>query len=350
MGGFAQKNLTTKRKETTMNLEMITADEPLSPEVESFIEKHFAGKNPHAVIKDAIESYRVFEAGMGDIDRFRREYNEMRWVGKKWNQRELAENTNEAVLKLCKMSDAQAKMQLLVLIVTAKLGHQQTKLENQQRQIKEQAERISNQQGQIEGHQEKLEEQNQTLIEQQNRLEIQAQRLQDDNKRLIEASEALKALRSIGQEHDEEIVKQNKALSELESFYVRLRQALKDMDDTEGLQDSRIERNATGIAENRSAIERMDEQERKLGDLITKNFEEDKYRDRELARQRDKDNEHDAELERQRKKDDEHDRSLAVLLERVKDLESNRVPVWLTVIVFLDFLLSVAAISLAISK
>ena len=333
-----------------MNLEMIAVDEPLSPEVETFIEKHFTGKAPRAVIRDAVESYKVFEAGMGDIDRFRREYDEMGWVGKKWNQRELAENTNEAVLKLCKMSDAQAKMQLLVLIVTAKLGRQQTKLEDQQQQIREQTKRITNQQGQIEGHQEKLEAQNQTLIEQQNRLELQAQRLQDDNQRLIEASEALKALRSVGQEHDDEIMKQSKALSELESFYVRLRQALKDMDDAEDLQDSRIEKNAAGIAENRSAIERMDEQERKLGNLIAKNLEEDRCRDEELARQRGKDDEHDAELARQRKKDEEHDCSLAELSERVKSLECLGVSVWLKVVVFLNLLLSVAAICLAVAK
>lgn len=347
-----------------MSLEMIKVDEQLSPEVTDFIDKHFAGKDPQTVIRDAIESYKLFEAGMGDIDRFRKEYNDMGWVGKKWNQRELAENTNEAVLKLCKMSDAQAKMQLLVLIVTAKLGQQQTILSNQQRQIKEQTERISYQQGQIEGHQGELEVQNQKLIEQQGRLEIQARRLQEDNVRLIEASEALRALRSIGQEHDEEIVKQNKALSELESFYVRLRQTLKDMDDAESLQDCRIDKNATGIAENRSAIEKIVVLGRKLDDLVSKNFEGDRVRDEELARQREKDdkhdaelerqrgkdNEHDRELERQRKKDDEHDRQIKELFEHIARIENKSVPVWVKASVIVSLLLSIAAMMMALAK
>ena len=168
-----------------MNLEMITIDEQLSPEVKEFIKEHFTGKDPRSVINDAVKSYKLFEAGMGEIDKFRDKYNNMWAIRKLCNQLELAENTNDAVLKLCKMSDAQAKMQLLVLMVTAKLGQQQTMLVEQQRQIKNQTERISSQQGQIEGHQGKLEEQNQKLIEQQKRLEVQAQRLQDDNIRLI---------------------------------------------------------------------------------------------------------------------------------------------------------------------
>lgn len=347
-----------------MSLEMIKVDEQLSPEVTAFIDEHFAGKDPQAVIRDAIESYKLFEAGMGDIDRFRKEYNDMGWVGKKWNQRELAENTNEAVLKLCKMSDAQAKMQLLVLIVTAKLGQQQTILSNQQLQIKEQTERISYQQGQIEGHQGELEVQNKKLIEQQGRLEIQAQRLQEDNVRLIEASEALRALRSIGQEHDEEIVKQNKALSELESFYVRLRQTLKDMDDAESLQDRRIDKNATGIAENRSAIEKIEVLGRKLDDLVSKNFKDDKVRDEELARQREKDDKHDAELERQRAKDDEHDtelkrqrnrdeehdRLIKELTERIEKLESKKFFFWLKALIFINTLLAVLAFAVAMTR
>ena len=333
-----------------MNLEMITVDEKLSPEVMTFINKHFKGKDPRSVMNDAVESYKLFEAGMGEIDKFRCEYDKMGWVGKKWNQRELAENTNEAVLKLCKMSDAQAKMQLLVLIVTAKLGQQQTMLADQQRQIKEQTELITSQQGQIEGHQDKLEEQNKRLIKQQKRLEIQARRLQEDNTRLIEASDALRALRSIGQEHDEEIVKQNKALSELESFYVRLRQTLKDMDDAESLQDRRIDQNANKIAENRSAIARMEEFGRKLDDLVVKNFEDDKGRDMELARQRGKDGEHDAELDRQRKKDDEHDRLLKELSVDVEQLRHVGVPMWLKVVVFLNLILSVVAIGMILFK
>ena len=333
-----------------MNLELITVDEQLSPEVKAFIDKQFTGKDPRSVIKDAVDSYKLFEAGMGKIGEFRDEYNKMWWGEKKWNQRELAENTNDAVLKLCKMSDAQAKMQLLVLMVTAKLGQQQTMLAEQQRQIKNQTERISNQQGQIEGHQGKLEEQNQKLIEQQKRLEIQAQRLQDDNIRLIEASDALKALRSIGQEHDDEIIKQNKALSELESFYIKLRQTLKDMDDAEGLQDRRIDQNANRIAENRSAIAKMDELGRKLDDLVTKNFEDDKGRDKELARQRDKDDEHDAELGNLRKKDDEHDHLLKELSADVELLHHTSVPMWLKVVVFLNLILSVVAIGMTLMK
>ena len=295
-----------------MDMEMIVVDEQLPQEVVTFIDKHFTGKDPRSVINEAVESYKLFEAGMGEIDKFRSEYDKMGWVGKKWNQRELAENTNEAVLKLCKMSDAQAKMQLLVLMVTAKLGQQQTMLAKQQRQIKEQTERISGQQGQIEGHQGKLDEQNQKLIEQQKRLEVQAQRLQDDNARLIEASDALRALRSIGQEHDEEIEKQNKALSELESFYIRLRQTLKDMDDAESLQDKRIDQNANRIAEN--------------------------------------DDEHDAELDRQRKKDDEHDRLLKELSVDVERLRRASAPVWLKVIVLLDLILSITAIGMILLK
>ena len=333
-----------------MDLEMIAVDEQLPQEVVTFIDKHFTGKDPRSVINEAVESYKLFEAGMGEIDKFRSEYDKMGWVGKKWNQRELAENTNEAVLKLCKMSDAQAKMQLLVLMVTAKLGQQQTMLADQQRQIKEQTERISSQQGQIEGHQGKLDEQNQKLIEQQKRLEVQAQRLQDDNVRLIEASDALRALRSIGQEHDEEIEKQNKALSELESFYIRLRQTLKDMDDVESLQDKRIDQNANRIAENRSAIARMDELGRRLDDLVAKNFEDDKGRDMELARLRGKDGEHDAELDRQRKKDDEHDRLFKELSVDVEHLRHAGVPMWLKVVVFLNLILSVVAIGMILFK
>ena len=223
-------------------------------------------------------------------------------------------------------------------------------LAKQQRQIKEQTERISGQQGQIEGHQGKLDEQNQKLIEQQKRLEVQAQRLQDDNARLIEASDALRALRSIGQEHDEEIEKQNKALSELESFYIRLRQTLKDMDDAESLQDKRIDQNANRIAENRSAIARIDELGRRLDDLVAKNFEDDKVRDMELARQRDKDDEHDAELDRQRKKDDEHDRLLKELSVDVERLRRASAPVWLKVIVLLDLILSITAIGMILLK
>ena len=206
--------------------------------------------------------------------------------------------------------------------------------------------RISSQQGQIEGHQGKLDEQNRKLIEQQKRLEVQAQRLQDDNTRLIEASDALRALRSIGQEHDEDIVKQNKALSELEAFYIRLRQTLKDMDDAESLRDRRIDQNANRIAENRSAIAKMDELGRRLDDLVAKNFEDDKERDKELARQRDKDDEHDAELDRQRKKDDEHDRLLKELSVAVEQLRHASVPMWLKVIVFLNLILSVAIIGM----
>ena len=333
-----------------MSLEMIKVDEQLSPEVTAFIDKHFAGKDPRTVIRDAIESYKLFESGMEDIDRFREEYNNMGWVGKKWNQRELVENTNEAVLKLCKMSDAQAKMQLLVLIVTAKLGQQQKILSNQQLQIKEQTERISSQQGQIEGHQGKLEEQNQKLIEQQKRLEAQAQRLQDDNTRLIEASDALRALRSIGQEHDEEIVKQSKALSELESFYIRLRQALKDIDDAESLQDRRIDQNANRIAENRSAIAKKDELGRKLDSLVAKNFEDDKGRDKELARQRGKDDTHDTELKRQREKDDVHDHRLNELTKRIAQLEKNQIPLWVKLMIAINLILSVVAIACSALK
>ena len=56
-----------------MTLEMITVDEQLSPEVMKFIDKHFTGKDPRSVINDAIESYKLFEAGMGEIDKFRDE-------------------------------------------------------------------------------------------------------------------------------------------------------------------------------------------------------------------------------------------------------------------------------------
>ena len=57
-----------------MNLELITVDEQLSPEVKAFIDKQFTGKDPRSVIKDAVDSYKLFEAGMGKIGEFRDEY------------------------------------------------------------------------------------------------------------------------------------------------------------------------------------------------------------------------------------------------------------------------------------
>ncbi len=358
-----------------MNLDLITTDEPLSPEVTSFINEHFKGKNPVAVINDAIESYKTFEIGMGDIYSFRSKYNKMTWVEKKWNERDLAENTNDAVLKLCQMSDAQAKMQLLVLFLTERLVRQQTILSQQQEQIREQTQRISGQQEKIEGHQEELEAQNNKLIEQQKVLEKQARQLNDDNSKLIEASAALKALRSIGQSHDNEIAKQDKALNELETFYLKLRQALSDMNEVEDSQNSKIGEIANDVKANRSSIEKIASLEEKLDEQIEKNVAEDQVRDTELERQRRKDDEHDSELERQRKKDiehdtelerqrrkdDEHDSELARqrkkdldhdnrledLTNRLVKLESKGDALWIKIAIALNLLLTLIAIILS---
>ena len=307
-----------------MKLELISTNEPLPENVLHFIEENFKGKTPQAVIADAIESYKKFEAGMGDIGKFRREYDDMGWVRKKWNERELLENTNSAVLKMCEMSDAQAKMQLLVLLVTAKLGQQQKLLADQQDQIKAQTERISRQQGQIEGHQGRLEEQNEHLLKQQKALDAQARQLKEDNDRLIETSEVLKALRSVGQKQHDKLVEQGGALSDLEKFYVQLKKSLQDLDDTESIQDGKIDKNAENIAANRRSLEaleteteKQDEQiaknaegikanrqileelsslGKKLDGLVEKNFEDDQKRDLELARQFEKDKDHDKQI------------------------------------------------------
>ena len=77
-----------------MDMEMIVVDEQLPQEVVTFIDKHFTGKDPRSVINEAVESYKLFEAGMGEIDKFRSEYDKMGWVGKFTKFRNLAEDEN----------------------------------------------------------------------------------------------------------------------------------------------------------------------------------------------------------------------------------------------------------------
>ncbi len=66
--------------------------------------------------------------------------------------------------------------------------------------------------------------------------------------------------------------------------------------------------------------------------------------DAELKRQREKDDTQDAELKRQREKDDVHDHRLDELTKRIVQLEKNQIPLWVKLMIAINFIFSLAAL------
>ena len=91
-----------------------------------------------------------------------------------------------------------------------------------------------------------------------------------------------------------------------------------------------------------------------VGEAHEKALEEQRKKDiehdAELKRQREKDDTHDAELKRQREKDDAHDHRLDELTKRSVQLEKNQIPLWVKLMIAINFILSVVAIACSAFK